>query len=180
MRLRLLLVAISALLVGLLGCTGPARAVLRAPTPGHAGAATPAAPARPASCPVTRPNGSTPPGEQPSPTHHGNGALWTVLPRDGMARIRAQDVQPDGALGMKFPWWRGTPGYLAVAGRRLDAPAPPLRAEIPAGYFASGFPASELLVPTEGCWEVTGRVGGEGREASLTFVVQVIAPRSCC
>lgn len=29
----------------------------------------------PASCPVTLPNGNTPPGQSPSPTYHGNGQL---------------------------------------------------------------------------------------------------------
>jgi hypothetical protein len=72
-------------------------------------------------------------------------------------------------LHAKFPWWRTASGDLAVAGRRLDASAPPLRAHIPSGYGSSGFQPTGLLFPGEGCWEVTGSVAG----TSLTFVVRV-------
>ncbi|MER3418306.1 MAG: hypothetical protein C4343_04190, partial [Chloroflexota bacterium] len=36
-----------------------------------------------AACPVTEPNGSTPPGERPHALHHGNGKLWTDLWPEG-------------------------------------------------------------------------------------------------
>jgi hypothetical protein len=70
---------------------------------------------------------------------------------------------------MKFVWWRGVKGQLSIEGRRLDADAPPLRASIPDGYGDSGVQASALIFPTEGCWEVTGRVG----DAALTFITRV-------
>jgi hypothetical protein len=123
-------------------------------------------------CPVTSPNGSTPPGEKPG-GHHGNGALWTVLPTDGKVIIRpgvSGSIQPAGSLAMKFPWWRAVRGRLTIQGRRLDAKAPPLRVSIPEGYGDSGFQATGLIFPTEGCWEVTGKAG----EASLTFVTDVV------
>ena len=123
------------------------------------------------SCPVTAPNGSTPPGERPSAAHHGNGALWTALGwPGGRIPVSAPYLQPDGAVRMKFPWWRGSSarGPLAIEGRRLDADAPPLRAHLPAGY-GDAFQASALFFPTEGCWRVTGASGG----ATLTFVVIV-------
>jgi hypothetical protein len=78
-------------------------------------------------------------------------------------------VDPDGALGMKWPWWRGVRGELVIEGRRLDGQAPPLRAAIPRGYGPAGFQSTGLLFPTAGCWEVTGRVADE----HLTFVVFV-------
>jgi hypothetical protein len=56
-----------------------------------------------------------------------------------------------------------------LARRRLDGPAPPLRADVPAGYGQAGFQASGVDFPTEGCWEVTGAVGG----ATLSFVTFV-------
>ena len=126
-------------------------------------------------CPVTAPNGSPPPGELPSDAYHGNGSLWTGLWPGGEIVFKPDGpgfVSPDGSLEMKFPWWRGdeTVGLLSIEGRRLDLPAPPLRAHIPEGYGESGFQASVLIFPTEGCWEVTGRVG----DASLTFVTLVI------
>jgi hypothetical protein len=120
-------------------------------------------------CPVTPPNGNTPPGETHAPEYHGNGALFTVLWPDGNILMGPQNVEPDGSLSMKFAWWRGMKGQLMIEGRRLDAVAPPLRADIPDGYGDSGVQASALIFPTEGCWEVTGRVG----DAALTFVTRV-------
>jgi glycerophosphoryl diester phosphodiesterase len=132
--------------------------------------------ATPPSCPVTAPNGEQPPaGEHVfgrGPGGHGNDALWTNLWTWGVGAIRVppDHVNADGSLGgMKWPWWRGVPGRLTIEGRRLDAAAPPLRADIPDGYGDRGFQVSGLIFPTTGCWEVTGRVG----EASLTFVVEV-------
>ncbi len=127
-------------------------------------------------CPVTRPNQYRQPGEPPSSTRHGNAALSTVLWPGGIVVFSpggSGSVLPDGSLSMKFPWWRGVRGKLAIQGRRLDAPAPPLRASIPEGYGEMGFQATALIFPTEGCWEVTGQVG----EASLTFVTQVVRIR---
>ena len=74
-------------------------------------------------------------------------------------------VLEDGSLSMKFPWWRGVKGKLTIAGRRLDGSVPPLRARIPDGYGDIGFQATALIFPTEGCWEVTGKVG----DTSLTL-----------
>jgi hypothetical protein len=123
-------------------------------------------------CSVSRPNGCTPPGQRPSPYTYGNSDLCTVLWPDGTVVFRPGGpgfVLPDGSLSMKFPWWRGVRGKLTIQGKRLDAPAPPLRASIPEGYGDTGFQATALIFPTEGCWEVTGKVG----EASLTFVTRV-------
>jgi hypothetical protein len=81
-------------------------------------------------------------------------------------------VLPDGSLGMKYPWLRvsGLTGKLTVTGRRLDAAAPPLKVDIPNGYLNTGFQATGLIFPTEGCWEITGKVG----DTTLTFVNRVI------
>jgi hypothetical protein len=132
----------------------------------------PLSPTVPAACPVTIANGSTPPRERPAAVHHGNGSLWTVLWSNGIILATPQYVAPDGSVDMKFPWWRGLGihGRLTIEGRRLDAPAAPLRASIPDGYGESGFQATGIIFPTEGCWEVTGRAGS----ASLTFVTWVV------
>jgi hypothetical protein len=72
---------------------------------------------------------------------------------------------------MKFWWWRPEKGgSLEISGHRLDAPAAPLRASVPIGYDGQHFQATGLIFPTQGCWEVTGRVG----DASLTFVTLVL------
>ena len=81
-------------------------------------------------------------------------------------------ILPDGSLEMKYPWFRaeGLKGKLIITGRRLDAEAPPLKAVIPNGYMDTGFQATALIFPTEGCWEVTGKVA----DTTLTFVNRVI------
>lgn len=115
------------------------------------------------SCPITRPNGSSPPGPVFGSQPHGNGEIWVNL---WYANVVVWQENPDGSIRAKHGWWRGVPGELRIEGRRLDGPAPPLRVSVPEGYGDSGFQATALIFPTAGCWEVTGRVG----DASLTFV----------
>jgi len=103
---------------------------------------------------------------------YGNGSLWVggLWPR-GVVIMTQDDVGPDGRLGMKFGWYRLTSGFLTITGRRLDAPAPPASGlTFPGGYGLTGFNASGVIFPTEGCWQVTGRVG----RVALTFVTFVI------
>ncbi|HEX4744150.1 MAG TPA: hypothetical protein VFW12_05705 [Candidatus Limnocylindria bacterium] len=93
-----------------------------------------------------------------------------VFRKGGPGEIRA-----DSSLAMKFPWDRGhASGRLVITGRRLDAAAPPLRADVPESYgdaySAEGFQPTRLIFPTVGCWEVTGTVG----RSQLTFVTQVL------
>jgi hypothetical protein len=144
------------------GATARAAALLTAPPAGPTGTPLP--------CPVTVPNGRTPPGEPANALQHGNGRLWTEFWPEGTVLIEPEQVQPDGTLTMKWPWWRGEHGHLTIDGQHLDRPAPPLQADIPEGYGETGFQATALIFPTDGCWEVTGRIG----DASLTFVVLVI------
>jgi hypothetical protein len=144
-------------------------------------AALPRAPASSA-CPVTPP----PRGLKGVPTgsgefsaahfNYGNRSirveLWPharliagTLPGGGSyARINA-----DGSIHAKLGWWRGLPGRLTIQGRRLDAHAALLRADVPIGYGRTGFVATALSFSTVGCWKVVGRVG----PATLTFVVAV-------
>ncbi len=155
-----------------------------------------AGPERSFPCPVTAPNLKTYTEAELAPLHgrrgwmtttapdgtrttvesslgnHGNAALSTVLWPEGKVVFKpggAGFVLENGALSMKFPWWRLVRGRLTIEGRRLDGPAPPLRAWIPDGYGEIGFQATALIFPTPGCWEVTGRVAKQ----SLTFVTLV-------
>lgn len=126
-------------------------------------------------CPSTKPSGlAAGGGERPfssSALAYGNPHLWVVpLLEDGVIHADARSIEPDGSIGQKFLWWRITPGILAITGRRLDAPAPPLQASIPDGYGTSGLQASGVFFPTEGCWEITGTVGGQ----TLSFVTFVL------
>jgi hypothetical protein len=128
------------------------------------------------SCPVTIPNGNTPPGEATEVQSHGNGKLWTVLWPYGVMIADTDSVQSSGWIGMKFPWWaKGLEGELTISGRRLDQDAPPVRVqgpnESPPDEFRKHrFWSSGVLFESEGCWEVTGRVGA----TSLTVVVIVV------
>ena len=116
------------------------------------------------------PADSTGRDSSPGSRYLGNGALWRDLdPSDTPATGRRAG---DGAIEMKFPWWRGIAGRLRIEGRRLDATAPSLSAWIPGGYGRKGFQSTAITFPTAGCWQVTGSVGG----ASLTFVSLILEP----
>ena len=69
---------------------------------------------------------------------------------------------------MKFRSWRGEAvvGRLTNRGQAPRRKAPPLQAEIPDGYGDTGFQASGLVFPFEGCWQVTAWAA----EADVTFV----------
>ena len=128
----------------------------------------------PAQCPVSEPNGSTPPGEPASEMFHGENGLWTALWPDGLVAFAPDgpgEIRSDGSLAMKFPWWRaeGVEGDLRISGRRLHGQAQSLAAEIPPGYGQRGFQASTLVFPSEGCWEVMAQAG----QARLSFVTEV-------
>lgn len=119
------------------------------------------------SCPVTRPNHKIPPGEEDNPgaeqsPYYGSGKLWTVL----------YGIVHQTPEGTKFPWWREVRGRLTISGRRLDGPAPPLRARIPAGYGLVDFQATRIFFPGPGCWRATGAV----RDEKLSFVTLVVKP----
>ena len=150
--------------------------------PGRQPASTPGGSAAPptaiapgiANCPLTQP-GPAPAeiGDQlfGSGRAWGNDDLWVGgLGEGGVIDAALVSVADDGSVGWKLGWWRSVRGSLEISGRRLDAEAPPLRARVPDGYGSIGFQASGVSFPTEGCWEVTGRVG----EAQLTFVTYVI------
>ena len=106
----------------------------------------------------------------------GNGKLWTALWPEGKVLAGEQDVRTDGSIEIKFPWWAaGVEGSLTIAGRRLDGPAPPVRAQINSGWTENGFSgdafwSSGIIFATEGCWQVTGTLGA----ARLTFVTLVV------
>jgi len=106
----------------------------------------------------------------------GTQMLWTMLRTDGTWRSLPY---ANGTYTQKVFWWRQ--GYdwqtepepnLTVMGRRLDAPAPPMRASR-ATNGSRGDIGSFMVVgvdiPSLGCWEITGQRAG----SSLRFVVWV-------
>ncbi len=124
------------------------------------------------SCPVSLPNLSTSPNDYYILTYAGisayagygnaSGTLFTEPWPGGKVVFTPEGpgaILPDGSLAMKWPWYRhNVVGQLAIEGRRLDAPAPPLRAEIPCCYDETGFQPSELIFPN-------GRVLGSRRQS---------------
>jgi hypothetical protein len=160
----------------LLGCTGgPAKTATPASTSPPASTVPPVTMAGARHCPVTigHPVPSSKPWREQLfgwGSAYGNGSLWVGgLWPHGVVIIIPDDVEPDGRLSMKFGWYRLTSGFLTITGRRLDAPAQPASGRA-SGYGLTGFNASGVIFPAEGCWQVTGRVG----RVTLTFVTFVI------
>lgn len=181
-RKRTAVAALTVLLTAtLLGCTGTPAATSGARTgPARASSAGP----RPVTmagarhCPVTI--GHPVPASLPWrgslfgwQSAYGNGSLWVgALWPHGIVVITPDLLDPDGRLGMKFGWYRLASGFLTITGHRLDASAPPLSGQtFPGSYGLTGFNASGVIFPTQGCWQVTGHVG----RATLTFVTFVIS-----
>ena len=98
-----------------------------------------------------------------------------IVPRDGRlvaGRLpgggKRALINRDGSISAKFGWWRAGSGKIRISGGRIDAPARPLRARVPAGYGA-GFQATVLTFATTGCWRTTASYG----RARLTFTMLV-------
>lgn len=153
----------------------------------------------PATCPVTLPSEPAfiPPGPYPQAPPsaprsfwHGTSGLWTMLDTTGIYHGLAlpSPTQPGGIITRnKVFWW--TPGFhpmwnpatqrhFKVDARRLDGEAPKFarpwvtNAHVPEWGGWSLLTMVEL--PTVGCWEVTGTLGGD----SVSFVVWVAPPRA--
>lgn len=136
----------------------------------------------PSSCPVTLPPATfappTPiPGDAGSLAYftYGTDDLWTKLPVTGnwtglpleLGQGYVQKIfwLSSDYLGPQMP-------DLAVTGRRLDAPAPPLVVSQVTNADAPGLGPSMLVgvqFPTLGCWKITGSFKGH----SLSFVIWV-------
>ena len=66
-------------------------------------------------------------------------------------------------------WWRLNPIPIEVSGRRLDADAPPLKADLIEGYEGFSHHISSISFPEPGCWEIEASAG----DMQLRFVVGV-------
>jgi hypothetical protein len=131
------------------------------------------------SCPVTLPNGKSPAEEDGSSFNLGNdkGTIFTIPWPNGTVIFTPNGPgakEPDGSLGMKWPWYRTVEGDVVITARRLDANAPPPRTVVlrgnEDGYGETGFHPSGLWFSGPGCWEMTATIGSE----SLTFVTLVV------
>lgn len=128
-------------------------------------------------CPVTIPRTGPPPGL--AGVWHGNDALWTHVPDDGILAVPPERVEADGSVQAKRFWYAaGIDGTLALAGRRLDAASPPLRVHtinrgLQSGFRGSGTWATFISFPTQGCWRLTVRLTNRSTSVSLSFVMKV-------
>ena len=138
----------------------------------------------PADCPVTVPGKVSFKAPEPyapdAPWEgmfwYGTEGLWTALPTNGV-----WSGLPDNPEGytQKIMWWSDLyvlkdelEPALEVAGRRLDADAPPLKFDGATNASAADIGDAMLTgvdFPTLGCWEIIGRY----RKSGLTFVVWV-------
>jgi hypothetical protein len=132
-------------------------------------------------CNVTVANArNRPPSRVPRSFDYGNATIAVALnPPNGRlvagrlpgGGVRAT-INADGSIDAKYGWWRAGDGAISITGRRLDGPAPPLKAHVPDGY-GNGFQATGLTFATTGCWRVTGSY----KRAHLTFTVLVTKSR---
>ncbi len=135
------------------------------------------------SCPITRPQNPvfTPPPPWPPQAPYGEfwygtEDLWTSLHPDGTWQALPRDTA--GYSQKVWFWKKGYNGRdepdpkLTVTGRRLDGSAPPLVALDATNGYSGDFNWAMLVgvdIPTLGCWEITGHIGGH----ELSFVVWV-------
>jgi hypothetical protein len=146
-----------------------------------AGAAMDSAAHATAACNVTVASArNRPPSPVPRSFDYGNASIAVALnpPTGKLIAGRLPSggwratINADGSIDAKYGWWRAGDGEITITGRRIDAPAAPLKANVPNGY-GSGFQATGLTFPTTGCWRVTGRF----KRAQLTFTVLVTKSR---
>lgn len=126
------------------------------------------------SCAVTFANGTTAPSEVKSRYGYRHGALWVELWPYGVTLVGKSDITSDGWLAVKVPWYRFAKGTLRITATRLDKPSRSARADVPSGYGNTGFQASSIYFPSEGCWKIIGTVG----HTKLTYVTIILTTKT--
>jgi len=123
-------------------------------------------------CPVSEPVWAKPPDDpavQGSPEYgyyfvNQDRSIWASAwwTEDEEYHLRVSEE------GVKVGWFRPAGAVLEITGQRLDAQAPPLETHVPCCY-PTRFQATGLILPTEGCWEVTAKAA----DSELSFVLSV-------
>jgi hypothetical protein len=123
-------------------------------------------------CPLTEPVWLIPPEDAASNDPPGYGDYFVNEDQSILAAAwwaKDEEHRPRVSEGgVKVGWFRPEGAPLEITGRRIDAPAEPLEAEIPCCY-PTRFQATGLFFPSEGCWEVTAKAA----DAVISFVVLV-------
>jgi hypothetical protein len=123
------------------------------------------------SCPVTLPNHvATPPFGLSKKNGYRQGQIAVELWPLGVTLVGKHEVKSDGSLAVKVPWYRYGRGRLRITAARIDKPGHAARTSVPSGYGRTGFQASGIYFPSEGCWKVTATVG----RSHLTYVTIVM------
>jgi hypothetical protein len=117
-------------------------------------------------CPTTEPIQAQPP-DDPNADAFGY-SLWQINGDRTLWATWGADRLKAGRKANKVLWIRPAGAQLTVSGRRLDASAPPMKATIPCCY-PTGYQASGLTFPSEGCWQVDAAAG----TSKLTFITAV-------
>lgn len=125
--------------------------------------------ARAMNCPVTKTILDQPP-KDPNADPLGFGEWYVNADRTIWVQPQSWRV---GDEGNKVIWIKPAGFNLNVSGRRLDAPAPPLRVSSPCCY-PTGFQVTGVIFPTAGCWEITATAGS----SELRFVTEVAKNKS--
>lgn len=155
------------LLVAVLVLTGTGTGVSILATSAHASTPVPAS-----GCPVTAPNGSTPPNERPGAGWHGNGAIWVGLPIDGTFSAPPDDTGGLDPPAEKIVWFRAdTDAELHIHGHALTDPTREVLVERPDGY-ESHVQVSAITFPGNGCWVLHSTTWND----TLTVIVLVNRP----
>ncbi|CAN5284152.1 hypothetical protein BH18ACT14_BH18ACT14_04650 [soil metagenome] len=110
----ILLAAPALILTGCVGGSNAPSAVEKKEAPASALAASVAQ--SNGTCPLTLPNEDTPPSGNAAGMNHGNDELWTAMWPHNVVIATPDYIDADGAVGMKWPWWRGVEGKLAITG----------------------------------------------------------------
>jgi hypothetical protein len=121
---------------------------------------------QPSACVVTEAIRAEPPRD-PNADPFGTGPWYVNADRSIWAGWDAIRMVA-GPKGNKVLWIRPQGRQLTISGRRLDANASPATATIPCCY-PTGFQASGLTFPTEGCWQISAKAG----TSELTFITRV-------
>jgi hypothetical protein len=138
-------------------------------------------PPPPESCPVTKaadrpfvPPWPYAPEPYPGGSWFGTNRLWTAPPAGGVWRELGPYTPTSPTFRQKTQWWRQGYDYrtepkpkLKVTGKRLDAPALPLMAEVSSVSGSQHSMMVGMNFPTLGCWEITGQY----EDDDLTFIV---------
>jgi hypothetical protein len=100
---------------------------------------------------------------------YGRGPLWVLLPTRG----ENASLDRRGRVYTKVGWYVGVSGVLRGAAQRLDGRQGGTGRLVTSDPSAAAprLQASALVLPTEGCWRVVGRVAG--RTLVWTFVARV-------